>query len=312
MRVPLRSLVLAAALIAMAAPRSPARDAGAPAEAARPGVLVVGLVEYDTKEEVREFRPLADYLAARLSGAGIRRVEIKAARSLDRMAQLMRSGEVDLYFDSPFPAAYLSERGSARPFLRHWRDGLSEYRSVIFVRKDGGIDGLSGLKGHTIALKDLFSTSGYFFPVAALRRAGLDLTEKHSLEEPVPPGRAAYMLTHDEEMGVYWVLKGLVKAAALDRRALEKHAHGRMDELKVLYESPAVPRQLALRRTDLDPRLAAAIESTLTTMHQDPAGREVLKKFHATAKFERLPQGPREALKAVYDERPQLRRELAR
>ena len=91
------------------------------------------------------------------------------------MTQLMASGQVDLYFDSIYPATLVSDITGAQTILRRWRFGVEEYQSVIFASQESGITSIDDLNGHLIAMDSPYSTSGYFMPAAYLVKHELNL-----------------------------------------------------------------------------------------------------------------------------------------
>src|SRR5690606_33118453 len=66
--------------------------------------LVIADISDAPTDVIEAFQPMADYLAANLAEQGIQDGVVKVAPDIDSMARLLESGEVDLYFDSPYPA----------------------------------------------------------------------------------------------------------------------------------------------------------------------------------------------------------------
>jgi hypothetical protein len=101
------------------------------------------------------------------------------------MAELIKNGEVDVYFDSVYPAYLMSEATGAQPILRQWRNCDPEYYSVIVARSDSGISSIDDLPGHVVAMDQPYSTSGFVLPSAYLLDIGLSLVIMNSAEEQV-------------------------------------------------------------------------------------------------------------------------------
>src|SRR2546423_10544590 len=101
--------------------------------------LILGDISDTPAKRIAAFQPLADYLGANLSKFGIGGGQVKIAPDFDTMTQWLKNGDVDIYFDSPYPTYILSERASAQPVLRRWRDGVPQYSTVFFVKKDSPI-----------------------------------------------------------------------------------------------------------------------------------------------------------------------------
>src|SRR5262245_35376476 len=126
--------------------------------------IVLGDITDSPAKRIGAFQPVADYLGAHLSEYGIGSGAVKIAPDFDTMAKFLKNGDVDIYFDSPYPTYVLSERAGAQPVLRRWRDGVSEYYTVLFVRADSPITSVADLKGKMLAFKEPYSTSGYVLP----------------------------------------------------------------------------------------------------------------------------------------------------
>ncbi|MBI4278642.1 MAG: phosphate/phosphite/phosphonate ABC transporter substrate-binding protein [Armatimonadetes bacterium] len=290
-----------ALIVGMVAVLSLPLAAGRPA-ASQGGVAIsVGSVSLKPKEEMEKFQPFADFLASRLRGAGVVRGRAVVAPSMTRMADLIRRGEVDLYIDSPFPVIRVSALSGAKPFLRRWKKGVAEYHSVLFVRKDGDIEQVRDLRGKMVAFENDYSTSGFLLPKGLLMKAGLAVAELVDENALVPPDRVGYVFSYDDENTMLWVLRRKVAAGATDADNMKELAAGRIGDLKIVLRSPGVPRHVVAHRPTMPPALVAAVEEALMGLERDAEGRAALKKFQSTARFDRFPQGPEEALRPVRD-----------
>jgi phosphonate transport system substrate-binding protein len=66
---------------------------------------------------------------------------------------------------------------AGRLVLRRWQRGKAEYQSLIFAKKDSGINSLQDLRGKVIAFEDPESTSGHFLPRFFLVKRGFKMVE---------------------------------------------------------------------------------------------------------------------------------------
>ncbi len=266
------------------------------------GVLRIGSVSLTPAREHEVIQPFADYVASRLGEFGIGQGRVVVVDSLNRMANELAAGRVDLYFDSPFPVALVARRsGSLRVLLRRWKRGSESYRSVIFCRADSGVQDVQHLQGRMVAFGAPFSTSAFLLPKALLASDGIDLVGYQDASAPVSPDRVGYVFSNDAENTMFWVLKGKVTAGAVNEDYYAELAGSRAGELRILARSPAVPRNFACCRADLDPTLADAIVGLLLGMTADDLGRAALREFEETAKFDRFPEGAEQALASVTD-----------
>ena len=255
------------------------------------GTIVVGDVTSQPAKKIKRFQPLADYLAANLGEFGIGIGEVKVAPDVEAMASLLKSGQVDIYFDSPFPAMLVSELSDAQPILRRWKGGDAAYYTVIFAMADSGITSLDDLRGYKIAFDDPTSTSGYVLPIVHMMEAGLNMKKKESPDESVEPDEVGYVFSQDDQNNIQWVISGRVDAAAIDHRSFLNIPPESREAMTVLAETEKVARHVVLVRGGLDPELVEQIQQILLGMDQSPEGREVMEKFEETTKFDNFPTG---------------------
>ena len=120
-----------------------------------------------------------------LGDYGITEGQVKIAATVEGIAHLVSTGQVDLYFDSIYPATLVSDASGAHPILRRWRFGVEKYHSVIFASKESGIKSIEDLPGHTISFDSPYSTSGFLLPSVYLLERDLNLVGKRSYNDPV-------------------------------------------------------------------------------------------------------------------------------
>ncbi len=289
----LAGLVLTGALVVLCEGVEPL--AAAPQPAGRPAAtaaIVIGDISSEPTKKIRRFQPFADYLAANLSAFGIGEGRVVIAIDIQSMVRMLSSGEVHLYFDSPYPAMIVGDRSGARPVLRRWKGGVAESHSVIFTRSDSGVRTIADLRGKIIGLEHSRSTSGYFLPFAHLRRIGTNLVEKPWADVAVGRSEVGFVFTSSEENTFLWVLTGKVAAGATDSVTFEKIPPEIRASLTILAVTPAVPRHIVMARQGMAPALLEAIKTLLLRMHEVPEGRAVLKTFDETARFDEFASGP--------------------
>ncbi len=296
-------LVLAIALLILAACGAPTPTAApttAPTvTATTTKTLVLSDISDNPAKRIEAFQPLADYLGANLSAFGIGAATVKIAPDFDTLIKWMRAGDVDIYFDSPFPALVLMNQAGAQVILRRWRDGQSEYYTVFFVRKDSGITSVADLKGRMVAFKEPYSSSGYFLPKAYLIQANMNPVEKASTDAEVGKDDVGYVFSKGDENTIQWVISGKTAAGAVDNISFDKIPDQSRSALVILAKTDAVYRQVAVVRSGMDPKMIEAIETLLMALDKTPDGQAILKKFQETTKFDKLPGGPEVAFARV-------------
>ena len=253
--------------------------------------IVLGDISDDPAEVIEGTQPLADYLASQLSDYGITEGQVRIASSTDEMAKLLATGEVDLYFDSPYPATLISDQAGAKVILRRWRFGVEEYQSVIFASVASGIESVSDLPGHMVAMDAPYSTSGFLLPSVHLLENGLTLTGKKSYGDPVANDEVGFVFSYDDENTLQWVLSGLTDAGVTDDYNFDvAFPDDAKAQLVELARTEYIPRQVVVMRSGLDDKLVQAIVQVLTSMHETEAGAAALKPFQ-TSKFDEFPEG---------------------
>jgi phosphonate transport system substrate-binding protein len=242
-------------------------------------------------ETIEAFQPLADYLAERLSDQGIQQGRVVVAPDMPTMMDYMKSGRVDLYFDSPYPALAVYQEIGATFLARRWKGGVKEYHTVIVAHRDNGISDLDGLLGKIVAFEEPVSTSGYLLPTAYLIGAGYQLVAKDDVFQAVAPDEIGYVFALSEENVLEWVLQGKTVGAAIPNDTFDELEADVQDQLTVLARTPSVPRHIALARPGMDPGLQEQLVELLLGLRQTPEGQSVLETFESTSQFDALPAG---------------------
>lgn len=250
------------------APPESAPGGGSPSAVGLSGrILTLGDVDPDTPtERVRRMQPLADHLAAGLTEHGISGGRVVIARNLREMAELMRDGKVDVYFDSAFPAVSVRRLAGSRIVLQGAILGVFEYAGVLVARKGEGIDGLEDLVGRVVAFEEPHSTTGFLLPFAAFAEKGLDLVERRYPRDRVDEDRVGYYFSGDEENSVALVLDGVVTAAALSTEDWNELPPEYRDELELISQTRTLPRQLVSVRSDLPEAVEAPLREELLAL----------------------------------------------
>jgi phosphonate transport system substrate-binding protein len=253
--------------------------------------LVLGDISDDPGEVIEGTQPLADYLAAQLKDYGITEGKVRVVATTEEMIALLKSGEVDLYCDSTYPATLISDASGAKIILRRWRFGVEKYHSVIFASKESGLSRLEDLPGHIIAMDAPYSTSGFLLPAVHLMEKGFTLSGKKAYGDPVAGTEIGFVFSFDDENTLQWVLSGLVAAGVTDDynfdTAFPPEATAKLVELA---RTESTPRQVMVARAGLDEKLLEAIKQTLIKMDETEAGKAALKPFQTT-QFDEFPEG---------------------
>jgi phosphonate transport system substrate-binding protein len=268
-----------------------------PTEAPVSGMITIGDISDEPTEIIETHQPIADYIGSRLNMAG----EVKVAPDIDTMVEWVKTGEVDLYFDSPYPALIVSNGSGAQPLLRRWKEGIGEYTSIIFTVSENNLESLDDLKGKMIAFDEPYSTSGYMLPLAYLLEAGYQTAEKTSTDAPVANDEVGYLFSGDDENSVQWVISGRVDAAVVDSGAFASIPEESRSQLRVLAETEALPRHVLVISPTVNAETREAVRTVLLEMDESEEGKAVLAQFEETAQFDEFPGGAETALSRMQE-----------
>ena len=102
-------------------------------------------------------------------------VPVEGFVTIDHAAavEALRNGDADISFMGALPFVLAEAEIGAVPLLSEVYRGKPYYTGRIFVRRDSGITSLADLEGRDIAFADPISESGYLYPLAEFKRAGL-------------------------------------------------------------------------------------------------------------------------------------------
>jgi phosphonate transport system substrate-binding protein len=251
--------------------------------------ISLGIVsEVHQKEIEAHYRDFVGYVARKLSYDG----KIIIAPTPIELAKLLGQHKVDFYMESAYSTYIINDvEGAAKLLLRRWQRGKPEYQSLIFAKRNSGINHLDDLRGKVIVFENPESTSGYFLPKFFLLRNGFKLSEKSRLEAGVAPGEIGYIFASSQEKLVDWVLTKQAAGGAFSDDDYAKLDENTKADVSVLAQTERLPRHLVSVRKDMAPALADQLKVILLSMSEDDEGRKILQKTGETTKFDMLPEG---------------------
>jgi len=179
-----------------------------------------------------------------------------------QMAQLGASG---------YASAWIDSNGAVEPLVTNKElDGALGYHSILIVKSDSPYKKLEDLKGKTLAWADPNSTSGYLIPLVSLRGAGIE-PEKFF-------GRTLFSGGH--EQSVLGLVNGQLDPAftwsskghnAGQIRAMVDRGVLKMDQFRVVWESPLIPNPLVVVRKDMPEDMKRELRAFWIELHKiDP------------------------------------------
>ncbi|MCF6289434.1 MAG: phosphate/phosphite/phosphonate ABC transporter substrate-binding protein [Desulfobacterales bacterium] len=257
------SLVLGALLLFLSFPAQP-----------RAGEkIVIGLLpEMNVFKQKRRFEPLAAYLTKKI---GVK-VQLTILSRYGNIIQRFIDHRVDGAFLGSFTGALAISQLKVEPLARPVNlDGTSTYCGYIFVRKDSGIKNVADMKNKTLALVERATTAGFVFPIAYLKRDGINDFTSYFKD---------YFFTGSHDASIKAVLAGEADVGAAKNTIYErtKQSDPRVaKDLVILATSIRVPSNGLCVRADMKQDLKERLKAALLNLDQDPAGVSVLKSLGA-------------------------------
>ncbi|MFB6297440.1 MAG: phosphate/phosphite/phosphonate ABC transporter substrate-binding protein [Salinirussus sp.] len=126
-----------------------------------------------------QYAPLRDYLESYVEDnynvpSGLQ-ATMNIGSNYSAVIQALGQGTADLAETGPFAAVVGDKTGNSEVIVQRFGYGSWTYKSLIAVRNDSDISAVGDLAGKDVSFSDPLSTSGFLFPVAAMKEAGIDI-----------------------------------------------------------------------------------------------------------------------------------------
>ena len=244
--------------------------------------ILIGLIpEQNIFRQMERYRPLASYLSEK---AGVKIKLTILSRYGDIVERFVSRSLDGAFFDSLTGAMAITRLG-VEPMARPVNlDGKSTVRSYIFVRADSKINSVTDMKGKKVVFVDRATATGYLFAVAFLHENGIKDIDRYFNE---------YFFTGSHDSAIYSVLDNRADiGSAQDTifNMLVSKDPTIKRELRIIAQSEELPETTLCLRKSISPKIKTRITDILLHMNEDPAGKEILKKFGAV-KFIRAEAG---------------------
>lgn len=249
-------------------------------------VISLGRVSNNPRKHYAALDALGRYLVEHCDH--IERHETVLARDNEEMIEFLRSGKVHLVSESAFSSILYERAADARIFLRQWKGGRPSYQSLFFAHKDSDIRTIEDLAGHLIAFEDAGSTSGYFIPKATI--AAQDLTLIFAAK-PRRTTDVGYLFADSEVNIVAWVARQKVDAGVTSDVHWDDESRapsGLKRDLRIFHKTPDIIRSVMVAGAGLDDERLEHVSDILLAMHDSAEGRDTLKDFYKTTRFDRV------------------------
>jgi phosphonate transport system substrate-binding protein len=233
----------------------------------------------DSGKVLSSGKPLGDMLAKELGVP----VDVSVPTSYAAVIESMGANNVDIGWLAPLAYVLARQKFETQVILASVRQGSKSYRSQIITPSDSTLTDIKDLRGKKFAFVDSASASGYLYPSALLKDAGID--PKKDLGETVFAGG------HDKV--VIAVYNKQVDAGAsfgdsidsgppTDARTLVRSTlPDVMEKVKVLAKTDPIPNDTVSVRRGLAPDLTNRIQAAMLKIAATDDGKAALKSLYS-------------------------------
>ena len=212
-------------------------------------------------------------------------VTVSVSTDYNTIVEAMASKQVDVGFLPPNAYVLANEQSNVKVLLQAQRYGIKQpggestdelvdsYRSMIVVKSGSDIKELEDLKGKTIATQDVTSSAGYVWPVAEMKKAGIDINTDVTTVQ---------VKGHDQ--AVLSVLNGDVDAAFVfeDARNTVKNDYPEiMDEVEPMYFTEPIPNDTISVRSDMSEEWDTKIQDAFIAIGKDEEGKQIISDIYS-------------------------------
>lgn len=212
-------------------------------------------------------------------------VTVSVSTDYNTIVEAMASKQVDVGFLPPNAYVLAHEQSNVKVLLQAQRYGIKQpggeatdelvdsYRSMIVVKSGSDIKDLEDLKGKTIATQDVTSSAGYVWPVAEMKKAGIDINTDVTTVQ---------VKGHDQ--AVLSVLNGDVDAAFVfeDARNTVKSDYPEiMDEVEPMYFTEPIPNDTISVRSDMSEEWDKKIQDAFIAIGKDEEGKQIISDIYS-------------------------------
>lgn len=274
--------LVAAVTLAACGSRGASTDSAAEEAGYVPEKLTVQFVPSQAAETLEaKAKPLEQLLSDEL---GIP-VTVSVSTDYNTIVEAMASKQVDVGFLPPNAYVLANEQSNVKVLLQAQRYGIKQpggestdelvdsYRSMIVVKSGSDIKELEDLKGKTIATQDVTSSAGYVWPVAEMKKAGIDINTDVTTVQ---------VKGHDQ--AVLSVLNGDVDAAFVfeDARNTVKNDYPEiMDEVEPMYFTEPIPNDTISVRSDMSEEWDKKIQDAFIAIGKDEEGKQIISDIYS-------------------------------
>ena len=218
-------------------------------------------------------------------------VKMTVATSYNAIVEAMESGTVDVGIMPPATYAQARDMGVAKAILSSTLNDYDEneqlmegvpvgnFKAEVLVRADSGITGYEGLAGKKIAYLGASSASGYIYPVAEMKMAGIDTDSCTWVNITSIP--SAILAVINGQVDACFTFEGsryVFAKAVLDDNGNPYDLYSVLSVAKL--SDGDIPNDAIAVNTRLSDNDAGIVKQAFLTMASDEAGLAIMKTWN--------------------------------
>lgn len=248
--------------------------------------LSIGSIAVTHKYEENIHRPIIQYLTDKMKHYGYTEAKSTIVSSMDELIEKANNDEVDIFFGSLYPTITVDGNSKLVPTLKAFENGVDYYSSIFFTKNNSPITSIKNISGYSVVFKNNYSTSGYYYPMALLKKYGYKLVEYRNPTRSYEKNTVGYSLSNDDENTVFWILSGYADIGVTHNDSYKFYTQEKSSELKILHESRKIIRNIVSIRSDFPQNEKQELIQILINMPDDEVGKPIISKFFNITKFE--------------------------
>jgi len=226
---------------------------------------------HNPKQLLDIYGPLVDYLNQHLTGVVLK---LEASRNYAAFEEKLYSRQFAFALPNPYQTIESESKGY-RIFGKMGDD--ENFRGIILVRKDGGIQAVSDLKGKKISYPAPTAVAAAMLPQYYLHTHGIDVNKD---VENLYAGSQESSI-----MNVYLQTTAAGATWPIPWKNFQKDQPDKAKELEVKWETTTLPNNALVVRDDIALEIVNKVAELLLALHTHPAGQAILARI-PVSKFE--------------------------
>lgn len=220
---------------------------------------------HNPKRLFEVYQPMMDYINKRVPDVEFR---LEASRNYASYDKKLFSGHFDFSLPNPYQTVMAVEKGYTI-FAKMGDD--ENFRGIILVRKDSGIENIADLHGKTVSYPAPTALAATMMPQWYMYKNGIDVQNDI---------KNAYV--GSQESSILNVFVGKSAAASTwppPWKAFIKERPEIAEQVEVKWETPNLPNNGLVVRNDISNDLVVKVREIILSLHKSKEGMKILSRM---------------------------------